>query len=303
MTIAAGFKVLGGVVLCADTEHSSGGIVTHDSKLIPVDFDHGRAIFSLSGSSTQLAKAAVQKCVAALRRTEKSEIQGHHDIAERVEEIIDIEYRKHVCANPDPQGDSVYQLLMAAWSPHDGPDGPGLYTTWQGTIHECDTYECIGSGFYLGRYLIESMFSPAMNVQAARIMATYAVAQAKARVDGCSGQTNIVTLHANGEIEGFSWEKTRELEDTFRSFNDKSWGLLFSLITQDDDKFNDQLFTFSDAMINLRTRLGLDQNARTLLDAFQGLAMQPGQSRLQSATADLLHQQPSLELPGGAGEP
>src|ERR1035438_10245663 len=146
MTIAAGFRVMDGVLICADTEHSSGGILTHDTKLVPIDFGHGKAIFSYSGDNVDLARAAVQKCIARLRRSTPEEVTSHWDIAQIVEGIVDIEYRKHVCANPDPKDSSIYQVLLAAWSPNDGGDGPGLYSTWQGTIQECDSHEAAPTG-------------------------------------------------------------------------------------------------------------------------------------------------------------
>jgi 20S proteasome alpha/beta subunit len=298
MTIAAGFRVLDGVLICADTEHSAGGMLTHESKVIPADFSHGKVIFALSGENVELAKAAVQKCVEALRASHPNEIRNHHDIAALVERIIHREYRKHVCPKPSPSDASVYQLLMAAWTPHDGLDGPGLYCTFQGTIRECDSYECVGTGFYLGRYLIESMFNRGMDLHSARIVATYAIAQAKARVDGCSGQTHIAMLKTDGAVEGTRWDETKNLEETFQAFDAERWSVLLDLLTQSDIRFQESLYAFNEQAIRLRVTLGLDEKSRKAIlgmDSIATMFMPKDQPLPEQTIHDPSTPPPSLE--------
>lgn len=143
------------------------------------------------------------------------------------------------------------------------------------------------------------MFSPGMNVHSARIVATYAIAQAKSRVDGCGGKTYATALRTDGSIEGFDWSGTKELEETFQTFDAKRWFLLFNLLTQDDSKFQDSLFSFSDAMINLRVELGIDADSRQAIREYMygiaKLSTPSFQADHQSTTADSSRPQPPPE--------
>jgi len=45
MTIAAGFRVKDGVLICADTEYSGGGLISHEPKIIEAEMRTGKHCF------------------------------------------------------------------------------------------------------------------------------------------------------------------------------------------------------------------------------------------------------------------
>ena len=263
MTIAVGFKVMDGVLICADTQYTLGGILTHDSKLDMVgELPHLRAVFAMAGDNMDLALAAIQNSIRRLRQVKPASITCHWDVAKIVQSVVAEEYRRHVSPHPDPNTASLYQILLAAWTPHDRLDGPGLYVTWKGSIRQCDSYECVGSGFYLGRYLIEAMFTRAMEIKDARIVGTYAIAQAKANVEGCGGRTNIIGLATDGTLLAFDPDETNDFESTFQTFHAKSRQLLYCLLTQDGSRFSASMDGFASVTSDLRVRLGLDAKSK-----------------------------------------
>lgn len=258
MTIAMGFRVTNGVLICSDTEHSGGRLVGRERKVIPVVFPQGRALFSFSADNADLALATIQRCEKALQNT-KSGLSSHSEMAELVERVTRAQYRKHVLATPDARGESIYQILAALWHRE---SGTALYSTWQGSIRRCDTYECVGSGFYLGKYLIHSMFDPTMDIDAVRLVATYVMTQVKDNVDGCGGRTHMIALYDDGTFEQVPWDETATLESGLRYFDARIRLFLFRLLSQTDAKFLSSIQAFAEEMQELRVELEITDEAK-----------------------------------------
>ena len=151
MTIAAGFVGKDGVLICSDSEHSAGGLLTHESKLTPAEFEWGKVVFASAGNA-ELAVAAIEKCICELE-SRGSRIKSRLDVVNIIESTVNAEYRKHVCPEPNPDSNSVYEILVAIWCEKDKRKQAVLYRTWQGVILGVSGHHCIGSGYYLGRYV------------------------------------------------------------------------------------------------------------------------------------------------------
>lgn len=260
MTIAAGFVVRDGILICSDSEHSSGGILTHEPKLVLAEFSSGKVIFASAGNA-DLAVGAIQKCVRALQSARGGRIKSDKDIADIIEKTVEREYRKHVSAEPDPNADSMYEILAAVWCEKDPGKQAALYRTWQGSIRKVSRYDCIGSGYYLGRYVIESM-AGAVDIERARVVATYTLAIAKQFVDGCGGNSHIASLKNDGTVIGLSGPDTEPLEQALGTFHERTTRLLFSLLTSNDAGFAMALSDFDHDLRELRMGLGLDENSK-----------------------------------------
>jgi hypothetical protein len=61
MTIAAGFKAAGGVLLCADTLHQTPSSKSHDSKIVRYELEGCVLVFAIAGH-TPFATMAAQEC-------------------------------------------------------------------------------------------------------------------------------------------------------------------------------------------------------------------------------------------------
>ncbi len=260
MTIAAGFVVRDGILICSDSEHSAGGILTHEPKLVSGEFSSGKAIFAFAGNA-ELAVAAIQKCVHALQSAPGDRIKSDKDIADIIEKTVEAEYRKHVSVEPNPNADNMYDILAAVWCEKDPAKEAALYRTWQGSIRKVSRYDCIGSGYYLGRYVIESM-PGAVDIERARVVATYTLAIAKRFVDGCGGNSHMASLKNDGTVIGSSGPEREPLEQALRTFDEKTTRLLFSLLAASDAGFSKALSDFDRDVHGLRVGLGLDENSK-----------------------------------------
>lgn len=248
MTIAAGFRVSEGVLMCADTEYSGTGVKLKESKLFRVPYNGRRAaVLSFSGNAS-LAVPVVQRCVHHICVTE---LTGHRDIADAVAAIVEDEYRRHVSPTPDITKESAYEILLGAWSSH---DGHGLYSTWHGSMTEHAVYRCVGA-YWLGDYLIGPLLRPTLDLEWAKAIAAYVTAKAKERADGCGGLTEMVVLRTDGEIDNLSQSDVERLEESLMGFDAESRRLLFRLVRQEDEEFAQSLATFVRSALFERIRL------------------------------------------------
>src|SRR5439155_21460414 len=112
----------------------------NECKIISASTELGQVVFAYSGN-VPLARAVIHKCIRRIRRPEGVQVSDNNDLAGIVEEILGQEYRKHVAPSPDPDKDSVYQLLFAVWAR--GSQQASLYSTWQTAVIPHDRYESI----------------------------------------------------------------------------------------------------------------------------------------------------------------
>jgi len=260
MTIAAGFVVRDGVLLCADTLYTPGGAKLPGAKIVASEIPCGKVIFAFAGNA-DFAQATIQKCLGSLRRKTPEQLATNAAIAAIVEKVLDSEYRRLVYNRPDrDQGTHDFRLLLACWNSSE--EMASLYTSYETSIKACEEYDCFGAGYYLGNYLIRPMFHPTMSTEEAQIIATYAVARAKEYVEGCGDRTNIVTLKHDGTINGISWTETEPLERALKGFDARVRVLLFGLLTQTDMNFYRALQLFNDTVGDIRVQLGLDDKGR-----------------------------------------
>lgn len=252
MTIAAGFRVRDGVLLCADTEHSGIGINFHKPKIykLPSNGEFS-AVFAIAGLA-HLAIATVQSCIARLTALDPSVKRGRAEIKNEVAAILRREFRRHVSAEPNASRDSVYSILFAIWS---RLDGHGIYSTWQGSVQEHDGYECIGANWF-GHYVIEPMFDPQMGIEEAKTVGAYLVSQATKCVDDCGGATQMVAIDAEGNVNDIDWGAIGEIEESLDAYHGRTRGLLFSMFADADEDFAESLAEFSRSLMVSRCTLG-----------------------------------------------
>ena len=196
MTIAAGFCTRDGIVLCADTMMTSA-MRTYESKIFPYSIDGESYAFALAGHELY-GKMAIDECreavasVAVEKRTVRTVRKA---IAKAIKEI----FENHIDLRPESERpDAQIYLLIAAWIPKDG--GTHLFSTLSTAVTERLDCDCIGSGYYLGNFLIRPVFQNNMPMQEAILLATHALSAAKTYDVNCGGASQFVILRSDGSI-------------------------------------------------------------------------------------------------------
>jgi hypothetical protein len=114
MTMAAGFVVQDGIVLCTDCLYS-GGVKIHGKKIFPLPLNGGAVAFALAGHEP-FAKRAIEECYSFLdgNRDFQRSVAG---IKDTVEAALKKFYEEFVFTRPKDERENVrFQLLVAAAS-------------------------------------------------------------------------------------------------------------------------------------------------------------------------------------------
>ena len=92
MTIAAGFRVRDGVLLCADTLFTGQGANLYSPKMRIAEFAGGKIVFTFSGNA-ELAQATIERCIDDLQDVTHRQIKANQDAIAIAAKRLDSEYR------------------------------------------------------------------------------------------------------------------------------------------------------------------------------------------------------------------
>jgi 20S proteasome alpha/beta subunit len=193
MTIAAGFVLKDGVLLCADTLISDTQTKEYGQKIFSWGGKYASVCFALAGNYP-VARLAIEECQDALDVAEAAEL-SKRDVISIIRPIIRTTYADYVDSRPyEDKEASKFQLLVAVVSRH---DPPALYVASGGpALVPVQSFECIGIGRQLGRYIAEPyrLDTNVINVDAAAVLGIQILAAAKERVDGVGGESHFVAV-------------------------------------------------------------------------------------------------------------
>ena len=192
MTIAAGFVVRNGILLCADMLFSDGETREYREKIFPWFGKHASICFAVSGPD--VARVAVDHCRDALAAWE-GETLLTSDAMGIIRPIVKYMYDEFVDAKPCEDRDRVRFRLMVGIAP--ASEVPTLYVTVDGAIAPVAEFDCIGSGRQLARYVIGRGYDKAMTVDQVAILAIQALAATKEVVDGVGGRSQFIVVRDN----------------------------------------------------------------------------------------------------------
>lgn len=200
MTIIAGFKCLEGVVLCADTQETFGGVGKRNIPKLRVERVANESGVSLAAAFCGATNNGpfVDK-LADLAWNEARQSVSLADACVRIERSIKRtyeEYGKIYQPGYMPDAELVYGVKADGMSRMFHAVGP--------IVNEQDRHITGGAGAYLADFLASKMSRSLINVRQLVILAAYVLFQTKAHVDGCGGDSHIVVLPHTG--------RTRELE-------------------------------------------------------------------------------------------
>jgi len=247
MTIAAGFVVRDGIVLCTDSLYS-GGIKVQGKKIFALALNGGAVAFALAGHEP-FAKRAIEECCSFLdeNRGLQSSVAG---IKGTIEAALKKFHEEFVFSRPKEERERVgFELLVAAASLN---EKPAIFSAYETVLIPVSGYRCFGMGCFVGQHVIETAYSPKMSLDDAVVLAIHATAVAKEYVEGVGGPTQLLWIK-DGVVSPFHPLNTAVFTETYiMSFEQRSAELLF-------DAANPRLSAdeFKQKADNFVTHLGL----------------------------------------------
>lgn len=195
MTIIAGFRCQGGIVVCSDTQETSGtakrsvaklqcfqGPVVSQDRQGMVNADLALAICG-AGDGPFIDKIASQAWDAVRH------VSDIWEASERVESMIKETYREFgqiYQTGACPQVDLIYGITKSGDSRLFQAIGPVVNET---------PYASNGIGYYLADFLTTRMRGDGwLTIRQTVILAAYILLQAKEHVEGCGGDSHIAVL-------------------------------------------------------------------------------------------------------------
>lgn len=202
MTIAAGFCFGDGILLCADTQHTSSS-KTHESKILQVRHSGAALVLVLAGR-TRFAQRGYEKIKEQVQLLSAQNL-GKRTIQDAIERALRQVFNDHVYSHPDwgKSDGPDFSFIIGGYSPI---DGPFLLATEETVCIEMPSYACLGSGSYLGDYLCRIYRRDRASISEAVHLAIYILHQAKSYDANCGGESEFVVLRNDGTsspVKGF----------------------------------------------------------------------------------------------------
>lgn len=223
LTIAAGFRFAGGVLLCADSEMTHGTeLKTRGSKIFPYSFkaSGSKAVFTFSGD-VPLSKMCIQKIAHKLASDaeDRRSLSMMYDSAS--EQLYEF-HHKYVFKHPRyGYGDGpCVNLIIGMWSAQD--QQLGLYQSSEEALIEVDDLDAMaitGSGSSFASYVARPLVPHGlMGIADLVTVGTYVLKEAKEHVPGCGKSSELITITAKGEIGNLGWLHSSEVEKVADGF-------------------------------------------------------------------------------------
>ena len=197
MTLIAGLKCVDGIVLAADTEESTYLTRGRARKLLTRTFSKGKktkpVVVAIAGAgSAALIDSAVEQVFEAVEGANGSTV-GKLKVTIR-EALLEF-YRHHVSAYPtrDPM-DNVIDLICAVRAAN---GELALYRASGPLISTVPGFALCGSGEII-RHIVEELYQPTIAVPRAVALMLHTLNLGKRYVPGVGGDSEIVTLMADG---------------------------------------------------------------------------------------------------------
>lgn len=312
MTITAGFCTRDGILICADSLYT-GVSKVNQQKIwgYHVDGDGDgdmskscSVVFGIAGHEDN-SKMAIEDCLHAIAACPPRERTGKK-IRDLLRDEIGKIHAKYVDSHPESERDNLrFDLIIAAWLPLAG--GCRMFKSSGPAVTSAEPYHCIGTGYYLGDFMMKRFAHGHMSLRQAVVIAVQGIAAAKSYDANCGGPTQFMTISGSGQLSNFVPYNTYDAESYISQFESECRSMLFHLAeTQSSDEtFEEELERFVDKVKKIRRywMTGIDPQYQRLMDVISSAGFSQAVRRdLRSTTADPSPQPPSLESRGGSGE-
>jgi len=204
VTIAAGFKFDGGVLLCADTKITSA-VKGNETKLLYRSYGLGECAtaFGVAAADFDFAKAAVESCQNTIASFNFADARV---TIEAVREAIRVSlvnfYGDHIFPQPSGEEVSGFDLVIGVWL----RGHTSLFASSKTVINPVNDYMCVGSGGYLGRYWVQKFMQAnrdrgPLTLRDTAMLANYMIQTAIDYDESCGGEPELLIMKDTGEIE------------------------------------------------------------------------------------------------------
>jgi 20S proteasome alpha/beta subunit len=263
VTIIAGFKCYGGVVLCADTQETIGDISKRNVPKLrfePRDADAGSEIaVAFCGATTNgpfmdeivdrawedvQAATALDEACAEINKSIKKSYKDFGHI-----------YQPGFC----PTAELIYGIKMSG--------GSKMFHAYGPAINEKTDYASGGIGCYLADFLVNRMRGMGLSLRQCIILAAYVLFQAKEYVDGCGGDSQIAVLRDDGTSGLVDWGHVDVLNKLIQQSDSEISKLVMHYA--DFDLSNDEFLKKGNEELGLL--MSLRSHDREALEKWKGL--------------------------------
>ncbi len=225
MTIAVGFRCVDGIMLCADTQETIGGflkkkttkidvrgssVYPFGSASVPGEMARPCAVFAGAAEDAAFLDSLIDKLWAAMEPKGKEGIEAMIDAAE---DALLARYGALLPLYPSGFPDTA--ILVGIWA----NDDCELIKISGPILNRRIGLEAIGIGTYLATYITGRLVYPKSWLSLSVPVGMYVIDQAKLYVDGCSGETQMTVIRANGRIESYLEEDARAETERFREMD------------------------------------------------------------------------------------
>jgi 20S proteasome alpha/beta subunit len=199
MTIASGFNYAEGVLLCADTKHSAS-YKLDASKIFTEEYANGAKSAFVYAGNMRYCRMAIEQFESAVGSLKKQQVTLPM-MRGMVEGALQKIHQEHLFKHPRFRtGDLSIGFIGSLWSPTGG-----LYnfSTDDTSIIRFRGYDCIGTGDYLGHYLIRSKYQSAkrpISLEDVILIATSTLMAIKSHDADCGGDSEFVVIKKDGRM-------------------------------------------------------------------------------------------------------
>lgn len=266
MTLAAGMRFDGGILFCADSQLTYGGVTKTTGRKVfgfrMPDTDV-RIAFALAGAPDK-AKSAIREIANSIYDHKAASIAKAFDYAREAHRKY---YRTLVNRRDFESGGGLdYWLFFGIWAPG---EGSALYVTEDDSMNSADPDNAESRGTWNGmdlfRYVLDGVYEPTMPREHAIIMAVHALDEIKLTDVYVGFNTELlVMMDATGDCSEVAGYDVGHVESFGRQLKTAMWRLVFTLadLRESDGEVKRAQQLFQDNLVNLRRRYLEDKQQR-----------------------------------------
>ena len=278
MTIAAGFRFSGGILLCADTEATYGPLLKlSSSKIFPIDYgvENGILCFVIAGS-VDYAVMAIEKIRARVWKSDFS----HTAVKEIIKSELLAIYNDHIYIHPHYSYGTAptFNLLTVFWTL---ANYLSFWKSEETSVTNVKNYECIGAGAYLAKYLADPVYKHDSTREEIVSLTIEILRDAKDYVPSCGKNSDFLILDDDGMFGYVSAWDISSQEDYGRIFNSALRSLWFRACdpSLSNKQIETEIVKFSQQLADAREdRKGMLEDQRKLIKKMVDKFLRPKKS-------------------------
>lgn len=250
MTIAAGFRFDTGILLCADTHHTSQSR-TEETKIYVIGHHMAKVALAITGR-VMYAKRAVEHITQNIKSIPQDQLSKGR-LQNAIEDGLQSIFNNHVYTHPDwgKEASPEFSFVIAMYSPI---DGAVLLQTEETLSAEIADHICLGSGNYLGDYLARMYKGKDQSLSSVVLLAIYILQQAKSYDAHCGGKSEFIILWKAGNTSPVGELDISAGEIYAQHFQDYTSPLFYAMgdTEQSDDNAKEMLEEAVKALMRAR---------------------------------------------------